>query len=267
MRHRNAFTLIELLVVIAIISLLVSILLPSLNRAKELARRAVCMSNQKALLVALHIYANEFDEALPFDTLRLATGNTVGGDMSVMYKQGWWSSIGMLYARGGVSQPQNEAMTQGPPETGYTGGVHEVFYCPSAHWGDMGTQSAKMYGIDYWDYWHSADVSAIGGWALHSSYIYRWIWQQKLSDVQSQGHNAIFGDSWAYWYTHPQGVAHEGKVFPDDAYFNIAYLDGHVSGLVAGSMIAYHTDIGLGAGGAWWSSECWERLDTETVEP
>ena len=53
----RGFTLIELLVVIAIISLLVSILLPSLTKAKELARRAVCMSNIHNLTLGLNMYA------------------------------------------------------------------------------------------------------------------------------------------------------------------------------------------------------------------
>ena len=63
-RSANAFTLIELLVVIAIVSLLVSILLPSLNAAKELARRAVCASNLHGNFVGLMVYAGENDGRL-----------------------------------------------------------------------------------------------------------------------------------------------------------------------------------------------------------
>jgi prepilin-type N-terminal cleavage/methylation domain-containing protein len=64
---RGAFTLIELLVVIAIIALLVSILLPSLNRAKELAKAAICMSNARSLGTAFHIYAQEYSGYVPPD--------------------------------------------------------------------------------------------------------------------------------------------------------------------------------------------------------
>ena len=55
----SAFTLIELLVVIAIISLLVSILLPSLQRAKIMAGRAVCLSNLHQIYIGHHFYAND----------------------------------------------------------------------------------------------------------------------------------------------------------------------------------------------------------------
>ena len=58
---RSAFTLIELLVVIAIISLLVSILLPSLQAAKELARTAVCASNLRNLGITMGIYSSDND--------------------------------------------------------------------------------------------------------------------------------------------------------------------------------------------------------------
>ena len=57
----KGFTLIELLVVIAIIALLVSILLPSLSKAKELAKRTVCMSNLRSIGSASHMYLSEYD--------------------------------------------------------------------------------------------------------------------------------------------------------------------------------------------------------------
>ena len=59
MYKRRGFTLIELLVVIAIIALLMSILMPALNRARELGRRTVCMGNLKQLALAWVMYADE----------------------------------------------------------------------------------------------------------------------------------------------------------------------------------------------------------------
>lgn len=55
------FTLIELLVVIAIISLLVSILLPSLQNAKELARKTACQSHLHTLSLGMALYVHEHD--------------------------------------------------------------------------------------------------------------------------------------------------------------------------------------------------------------
>ena len=61
---RNGFTLIELLVVIAIISLLVSILLPSLERARKLAEAVVCLSNLRGIGLAMSIFGCGLDMGL-----------------------------------------------------------------------------------------------------------------------------------------------------------------------------------------------------------
>lgn len=62
---RKGFTLIELLVVIAIISLLVSILLPSLQQAKELAKATVCMTLLASIAKAMAMYADDNDGYYP----------------------------------------------------------------------------------------------------------------------------------------------------------------------------------------------------------
>ncbi len=59
MRQRSGFTLVELLIVIAIVSMLVGMVMPSLGRARELARRAACKANLKAIGNAMYAYATQ----------------------------------------------------------------------------------------------------------------------------------------------------------------------------------------------------------------
>ncbi len=66
MQRRSAFTLIELLVVIAIIALLVSILMPSLQVAKEMAKDVVCRSHQKNVSYAIFLYAEDNNDIYPY---------------------------------------------------------------------------------------------------------------------------------------------------------------------------------------------------------
>ena len=63
-RH-TAFTLIELLVVIAIIALLIGILLPALASARDSARGAICLTNQRQLATAILTYSLDYKEQLP----------------------------------------------------------------------------------------------------------------------------------------------------------------------------------------------------------
>ena len=64
MKNRKAFTLIELLVVISIIALLVSVLMPALNKAREQAKASVCLGNQKALISAWIMYQADNEDKL-----------------------------------------------------------------------------------------------------------------------------------------------------------------------------------------------------------
>ena len=63
--ERRGFTLIELLVVIAIIALLIAILLPALSKARNTARRAVCLSNLKQYGVGAASYATDNQDKVP----------------------------------------------------------------------------------------------------------------------------------------------------------------------------------------------------------
>ena len=99
MHKRRGFTLIELLTVIAIISILVSLLLPAVQRAREVANRLRCSSNMRQLGIALHTHESargtfptggvSFDSAgnTLFDTISTFTALLPYIEQDTVYQQ------------------------------------------------------------------------------------------------------------------------------------------------------------------------------------
>jgi prepilin-type N-terminal cleavage/methylation domain-containing protein len=86
-RRLRAFTLVELLVVIGIIALLISILLPSLTKARESAKNAKCLSNLHQIAIALQIYANDNKDQVP-------VGCSAGTSTQNQWWAGYWMTDG-----------------------------------------------------------------------------------------------------------------------------------------------------------------------------
>src|SRR5689334_25380125 len=90
---RRAFTLIELLVVIAIIAVLAAILFPVFAQAREMARKTVCVSNQKQIGAALMMYVADNDEVYPY--AQYLTPTASGLD------QHYWHDVIQPYVKSG----------------------------------------------------------------------------------------------------------------------------------------------------------------------
>jgi prepilin-type processing-associated H-X9-DG protein/prepilin-type N-terminal cleavage/methylation domain-containing protein len=146
MNKRTAFTLVELLVVIGIIAILISMLLPALNKVRQTAWRIDCQSQMKQVAYGMLMYANENKGCLPPLWGRAPTGSE---DTAV---QDNWISLIAPYVSPSPGTGLNASM-----------GAIKLFTCP-AYWptagnypgpGGVGVQRTYVLNYTSDNYFHS----------------------------------------------------------------------------------------------------------------
>ncbi len=230
MKMQKAFTLIELLVVIAIIAVLMAILFPALNRAREQGRRAVCLNNLKQLALAWIMYADENDDRIVNGEAAGSSNGMASTPSSGIHKgEKWW--VGGDCAGGYMAGDQLAMETQilaikNGALYPYT--KKETLYrCPTGVRGEMRTYSIgdSMNGLRR-DGTYSGNVGARVGKTV--------LWIKNRTELVSPGpayrlvfldEGRITPDSYATHYLNqrwwdPPFVRHGDGT-------NVAFADGH----------------------------------------
>ena len=241
-RETAGFTLIELLVVIAIISLLVSILIPSLNHAKFLAKNAVCLSNQHQIAIASITYAADFR-----DIVALASEAT------------WINSI-----HGDRQTPRILADAKLLPITDKLGGVwrcplddrdYEPLFLCGYYYSQWGPGNPSDVPENYWMCSYSTNqlYRATSPRSTWSYWDPNKVFQAKLYSHAATPTNTIwfcdFGTGWdahapspyqtyyiwytlEYWDGSSPWMSHCRRHKPGNygPFGNLAFVDGHVEG-------------------------------------
>jgi prepilin-type N-terminal cleavage/methylation domain-containing protein/prepilin-type processing-associated H-X9-DG protein len=124
--RRSGFTLIELLVVIAIIGILAAMVFPVFARARESARKAVCLSNVKNLALAVQMYLGDYNDTMFPSETRTEVTSTQTWEIAPNYGFCWWDAIGSYCASNANPYLRDPVLLDEYVKN------REVWSCPSA---------------------------------------------------------------------------------------------------------------------------------------
>lgn len=224
-RHRPSspgFTLVELMVVISIIGLLVAMLLPALQKARETARTVVCGSQLRQMALGLTMYANDYDDYLP--------------------AQKAWPNLRELGALTKYS-PDPTKHWNGFYKNGYIT-VQSVYFCPN-----NALQSDDASGEGLGSRWLSWTTKGSNSYGTFSSYMYMAGNKEMLREnghlmtsatrLSDKGNLRLMQDATyqlvgSYVYNHARWS--RAGSFSGMSGTNTSYLDGHVGWLSPNDM-------------------------------
>ncbi|MFO7948640.1 MAG: DUF1559 domain-containing protein [Armatimonadota bacterium] len=225
MLRQDGFTLIELLVVIAIIAILAAILFPVFARAREKARQTSCLSNVKQIGLGVQMYAQDYDETLPFGVMDL-DGSVTGtyaakylyDDESLALSWMTWVTQIMPYAK-------NEQLFKCPSSRSWLGYGWNIQCGYRNHYD--GRTGAMYEGVKLGDFNKPAEFVMLADCNERSGRSPLW-W----NGLWTNPDHAVYDEAWPA--THNDGV-------------NVGFVDGHAKWLTRNAFMA--VDYG---GSSYW---------------